>query len=888
MEERGHPLHYLLVATAACICYHNALECGFVFDDMSAIRDNKDLRPTTPISNLWWDDFWGTPIDKEQSHKSYRPLCVLTYRINYWFHELEPFGYHLTNIALHVLVCVLYLRVCVMLVPQTPAVVAALLFAVHPVHSEAVTGVVGRAETLSSLFFLLAFLTYASSASRWKATEWIYLTASVVLVCMATLSKEQGITVVGVCCVYEVFIVQRLRVPDVVHILHSLTLSKSPPPLWLREMTMRLLVLIGGAICLLVARLKIMGAQLPVFTKFDNPAAASETPTRQLTFNYLFPVNMGLLVHPSELCCDWTMGTIPVVESFLDPRNLATITFYFFLGSVIWAGMWCDDDSHSKVLIMATALLVFPFLPASNLFFPVGFVVAERVLYTPSMGFCLLVAYGWSRMYEKIKCKSILSTAVMYLVCVHAIKTVQRNADWRNEYTIFMAGLRVNQRNAKLYNNVGHALESQGKHQEALEYFLQAVSVQPDDIGAHINVGRTFNNLRMFHDAEQAFRKAKDLLPRPKAGEPYQARIAPSHLNVFLNLANLISRNGTRLEEADTLYKQAISMRSDYIQAYINRGDILIRLNRTQEAQAVYERALQFDNSNPDIYYNLGVVFLEQRKTEQALSYFDKALELNPEHEQALLNSAILIQESGSPHLRKTAYDRLNVLLHKKRANERVYFNLGMLAMDEKNFPLAEKWFRQAIQLRHDFRSALFNLALLLSDAQRPLEAVPFLKQLLKHHPDHVKGLILLGDIYINSIRDLDAAQECYENILRQDPGNIQALHNLCVVHVERGLLNEAESCLIQALNMAPHEEYISNHLKIVRTRQKILQTRILQKTSDMHHTKVAQNGVKERTPYQNQNTQSSSTRFVKSNDFSKKDQQTSISDLQKVSRQMR
>lgn len=74
--------------------------------------------------------------------------------------------------------------------------------------------------------------------------------------------------------------------------------------------------------------------------------------------------------------------------------------------------------------------------------------------------------------------------------------------------------------------------------------------------------------------------QAKSLLPKAKPGESYQARIAPNHLNVFLNLANLIARNETRLEEADALYRQAISMRADYTQAYINRGDILIKMNR--------------------------------------------------------------------------------------------------------------------------------------------------------------------------------------------------------------------------------------------------------------------------------------------------------------------
>lgn len=76
---------------------------------------------------------------------------------------------------------------------------------------------------------------------------------------------------------------------------------------------------------------------------------------------------------------------------------------------------------------------------------------------------------------------------------------------------------------------------------------------------------------------------------------------------MFLNLANLIARNETRLEEADLLYRQAISMRADYTQAYINRGDILLKLNRTKEAQEVYERALFYDSNNPDIYYNVSI-----------------------------------------------------------------------------------------------------------------------------------------------------------------------------------------------------------------------------------------------------------------------------------------
>ncbi|XP_022250818.1 transmembrane and TPR repeat-containing protein CG4050-like [Limulus polyphemus] len=775
---------YIGVAVVASLCYLNSIYCGFVFDDVSAIRDNQDLRPQTPFVNLFWNDFWGTPIHKEHSHKSYRPLCVLTFRFNYLLSELEPFSYHLVNVSLHVIACLLFLRITRLFLAESASFVAAILFAIHPIHTEAVTGVVGRAEILSSVFFLLAFSSYAKSAGRSYQTEWTPLLYSVIYVTAATLCKEQGITVVGLCGIYEVFIVQKLRLPDLLYIGQNIVASKAQPPPWFREMMLRLTVLIFSALGLLFVRFQIMGAQLPVFTRFDNPAAVASTPARQLTYNYLLCINTWLLLFPFNLCCDWTMGTIPLVESFMDPRNLATLAVYTSLVLLVWTVL-SSDDGHAEIVTMSLSLLVLPFLPASNLFFPVGFVVAERVLYTPSMGLCLLVAYGWHIVLERVRWKPLLWLMLTVLILSHSLKTFVRNFDWKSEYTIFMAGLKVNQQNAKLYNNVGHALESEGNFKEALEYFLKAARAQEDDIGAHINVGRTYSNLEMYNEAEAAFWKAKGLLPRPKTGEPYRARIAPNHLNVFLNLANLISRNKSRLEEADALYRQAISMRADYIQAYINRGDILIKLNKTQEAQEVYERALQFESRNPDIYYNLGVVYLEQRKATQAMVYFDKALEIDPNHEQALMNSAVLIQESGNIRLRHVAYER-----------------------SENSFII-----------REDFRSALFNLALLLSDSQRPLEAVPFLKQLLKHHPDHVKGLILLGDIYINHMKDLEAAEKCYTRILQMDPNNIQAKHNLCVVYVERGQLVVGELCLQQAASLAPKEDYIQRHLKIVRAR---------------------------------------------------------------------
>lgn len=90
----------------------------------------------------------------------------------------------------------------------------------------------------------------------------------------------------------------------------------------------------------------------PIFFRFDNPAAVSPTPTRQLTFNYLLPVNAWLLLNPSELCCDWTMGTIPLVESALDQRNLATLLFYVLLGLLAYRSITCSRSSAKTVVMV--------------------------------------------------------------------------------------------------------------------------------------------------------------------------------------------------------------------------------------------------------------------------------------------------------------------------------------------------------------------------------------------------------------------------------------------------------------------------------------------------------------------------------------------------------
>ncbi|GFV62445.1 protein O-mannosyl-transferase Tmtc3 [Trichonephila clavipes] len=157
------------------------------------------------------------------------------------------------------------------------------------------------------------------------------------------------------------------------------------------------------------------------------------------------------------------------------------------------------------------------------------------------------------------------------------------NRQPRTEYTLYSSALSVNQRNAKLFNNMGRVLESLDKYEESLNYYNEAIRIQSDDVRGYLNLGRVFTHLRRYDEAENTYLKAKSLFLDPEETREREVRVTPNHLQLFLNLAFLISRNDSRLEEADALYREAITLRSDFTNAYLNRGDVLLKMNRLME-----------------------------------------------------------------------------------------------------------------------------------------------------------------------------------------------------------------------------------------------------------------------------------------------------------------
>ena len=140
-------LWYAVVVAAAVACYAKTPFGELVHDDIFAIERNADIRPEAPISALFLNDYWGKSLKSPDSHKSYRPLCVLSFRAQFWLHGSRPFGYRFVNVLLHIAVCLSLVRLCdgVLACSKMFSVMIGLVFAVHPIHAEAVR-VVRRAS----------------------------------------------------------------------------------------------------------------------------------------------------------------------------------------------------------------------------------------------------------------------------------------------------------------------------------------------------------------------------------------------------------------------------------------------------------------------------------------------------------------------------------------------------------------------------------------------------------------------------------------------------------------------------------------------------------------------------------------------------------------------
>ncbi|XP_072034195.1 protein O-mannosyl-transferase TMTC1-like isoform X2 [Amphiura filiformis] len=728
------PVHfYVWIVAASLYCYANSISGDLVHDDIYAIKNNQDILPETPLSNIFIHDYWGKPLSDPTSHKSYRPLTTLTFRFNHLLSGFTPRGYHCVNIVLHMITSDLYTYICKSLIfkDDVSGYLAGLLFTVHPIHTEAVTNIVGRADVLACLFFLLGFLHYAWSISEnRKDSRGFARTSSLEQLAMALMSgtaamffKEHGATILGVFLVYDIFIVSK---KGLIRIFFNKYKSSNCGPF-----IKRCAIVSVTGLFLLVVRLQLLHGELPNFSDQDNPASHSPyLLTRFLTYCYLVAFNIYLLICPITLSYDWQVGSIPLVESLWDVRNLATALVFGTLGVLLWHA-YNAKEREQRVIILGLTFLILPFLPASNMLITVGFVVAERILYIPSMGFCILLIHGISKLCKVsggrfAKITTILAFAMVFL---YGIRTHTRNWDWQTRETLFKSGVETLPHNAKMHYNWANYLKDNGRKPEAISHYQKCLELYPNHTSAFNNLGTLLTDDDP-EEAESIFRQA--------------ISVDPYHSRAHYNLANTLVRKGN-YEEAKLMYEAAMDLDPTYIDPYTNLAVLHEKQGEVQTAENLYRIASLLLPNSADECNNYAVFLTRHGKHEEALDQYQKCIYIPDNRKVTHVNVARLLRHMGKTT--DAEYHYLRALQIEKDAD--TLQKLGALYYNTERVLSAKAVYEEAIALSTNNLELQMQYAQILVQLDRPQNALTWLLDgVIKLYPNHVAVHRQVASIY--------------------------------------------------------------------------------------------------------------------------------------------
>eukprot|EP00064_Thunnus_orientalis_P000231 superscaffoldBa00000011_g231 len=673
-----------------------------------AIKTNQDLLPETPWTNIFYDDFWGTLLTHSGSHKSYRPLCTLSFRLNHAVGGLEPWGYHLVNVAFHGAVTGLFTSLARLLLGGGLwSLLAGLLFASHPIHTEAVAGIVGRADEGAALFFLLSLLCYIrhcklrGHAGPWRLVAWFL--GSLGCAACSMLWKELGVTVLAVSALYDICVFHRLKLRQVIMLLYKRNNV---------HLLLNVFLLAAWGAVLLACRFYWMGNKPPNFSNSDNPAADSHSLfTRTLTFFYLPAINFWLFLCPHTLSFDWSMDALPLIRSLADWRNFHTAAFYLGLLLLAWFSLWTHQTAKGKE---TNGLLAIPFLPATNLFFYVGFVIAERVLYIPSMGFCLLVAVGMRSLYVRLRRRSS-RTMLVYcsaaLVLLFGVKTVLRNRDWENEEMLYKSGIYVNP--AKAWGNLGNVLKSQGKMEEAEQAYRNALYYRSNMADMLYNLGLLLQESNKFSEALHyyklaigsrptlAYAKEQNLSSEADLG----GNLRPAGLTPTLSGEAYMRLN--KLTEAEHWYQESLRAKPDHIPAHLTYGKLLAMTGQKTEAERYFLKAIQLDPTKGNCYMHYGQFLLEESRLLEAAEMAEKAARLDSGEFDVVFSAAHMLRQASLNEAAEKYYGQAASLRPNYPA---ALMNLGAILHLNGKLQEAEANYLRALQLKPDDTITQSNL----------------------------------------------------------------------------------------------------------------------------------------------------------------------------------
>ncbi len=570
-----------LLAVAALALYARTVGFGWVYDDQLEIVLNTYAHSLRYLPEMFTTTVWtGSGMETYL----YRPLALVSYAANYAVSALHPWSYHLVNILLHAAISVLVFRLGRMWgLSELAAGLGSLLFVAHPVHVEVVAAVFGRKDLLAALFILAMVLSHrrARADGGWRSL------LPVLAYACAVLSKEVG--AVGILLVgAHDWMLESDR--------HRIVRNRRAGGLYVSYLLVLLLYLL--------ARMAVAGGLgVPDTSYLDNPLVVAAPLARLGTAIVVIGRGLALLIAPLLLSPDYSYDSIPVVASVIDWRLLLTVVALGLLG-----GALALRGVRRSFIPLALAWYGITLFPTSNLLVTVGTVFGERLLYLPSVAFCLVVGAGLGRVTRRRRTAGAVMAAA-FLVA-YAAQTVRYSGAWESDIPLFRWAVSSVPNSTKAHHKLGEELLRTGQMGDALRSLNRAMDIAPENEFAAATLG----------------------LARRQLGERYLARPGdvrgleppPTDPEVLYVLGQL-SRERGALPEAERYWEEALAADSTHAESLADMGLLRLTQGDTAKAEALLGRAVRQEPSVASAWYNLARIHLargERQEAERSLRSF--------------------------------------------------------------------------------------------------------------------------------------------------------------------------------------------------------------------------------------------------------------------------
>jgi tetratricopeptide (TPR) repeat protein len=608
---RRHGRRLLLLWALVLVAYSNSFHARILFDDVGILLQDPRIRTVTAqnISSILTEGYWHINPDSG----SYRPFTTFSYLVNYAVLDNgpNPAGYHWINFLLHgVNVTLVYALGALIFAEPSLGLAMAAIWGLHPLLTESVTNIVGRADELAAFGVLAGLLCYTRWTSASGRRKWWWVVAMVAAEAVGLYSKENAAVLPGILLLYDLTFSDRAAWRARVPAYAALMVPFVPFFYVWSQMHAHIVVAFS-----------------------ENPLIRADFWTARLTAIKVAGKLLWLFFWPARLSPDYSYNAFPLfgwrLANWEDDKTL--IALAVLLGAIVLAVIcW----RNWKAMSFFIAFFFITLLPTANLVILIGSIMGERFMYLPSVGLvgCLVAAmhaFG-RRLSSRWRVSPRVAWVAMGFLCLaFGVRTYARNFDWQDELSLWSSAVEVCPGSARPHMNLGLALAAlPGRLPDALAEYRTAVKILPEGAQEHYNLGQAL--ARMPGRAQDAIAEFQAAL-----------RDEPASADVHYNLGLMFEQTG-RWSDAMAEFQAAIRSRPDFALAHNNLGNALARIpGRQADAVAEWQAAVENDPDLAKAHYNLGNAFSQMPDhLADAIAEYRAALRSQPEFAQAHNNLA--------------------------------------------------------------------------------------------------------------------------------------------------------------------------------------------------------------------------------------------------------